>query len=137
MVRNTGTGRVLEQAVLPALERGGYEVERQVRLSDRLGGGRHYGDIVASKDGERILISLKWQQTSGTAEQKVPYEYMCLADVLSKDPEIHRAYIVIGGDGWTKHSFFLNELNDWVNTEEFVDVVLLNPFMAKANQGNL
>ena len=137
MARNTGTGRVLERAVLPALEMGGYEVEYQARLTDRLGGGRHYGDILASKNGERILISLKWQQTSGTAEQKVQYEYMCLADVLAKDPDIHRAYIVIGGDGWTKHSFFLNDLNDWVNTDEYVDVILLNPFMAKANQGNL
>ena len=137
MVRNTRTGQVLEQMVLPALEMGGYEIEKQVRLTDRLGGGRHYGDIVASKDGERILISLKWQQTSGTAEQKVPYEFMCLADVLSRDPNIHRAYIVIGGEGWTKHSFFLNELNEWVNTDEFVDVMRLDRFTAKANQGNL
>ena len=137
MVRNTGTGRVLEQMVLPSLEMGGYEVERQVRLSDRLGGGRHFGDIVANKNGERILISLKWQQTSGTAEQKVPYEFMCLADVLANDPDIHRAYIVIGGDGWTKDSFFLNDLNDWVNTEQYVGVVRFEPFVAKANQGNL
>ena len=85
MPRNTRTGAVLEQMVLPALEMGGYQIERQVRLTDRLGGGRHYGDIVASKYGERIVISLKWQQSSGTAEQKVPYEFMCLADVLAKD----------------------------------------------------
>ena len=57
MPRNTRTGAVLEQMVLPALEMGGYVVERQVRLTERLGGGRHYGDIVASKDGERIVIS--------------------------------------------------------------------------------
>ena len=137
MPRNTRTGAVLEQMVLPALEMGGYVVERQVRLTERLGGGRHYGDIVASKDGERIVISLKWQQSSGTAEQKVPYEFMCLADVLAKDSTIHKAYIVIGGDGWTKHRFFLNDLNEWVNTNEFVDVVRLDSFVAKANQGML
>jgi hypothetical protein len=62
---------------------------------------------------------------------------MCLADVLSKDSNIHRAYIVIGGDGWTKHSFFLEGLNDWVNTDQFVDVMRLDAFVAKANQGNL
>ena len=137
MPRNTRTGAVLEQMVLPALDMGGYVVKRQVRLTERLGGGRHYGDIVASKDGERIVISLKWQQSSGTAEQKVPYEFMCLADVLAKDSTIHKAYIVIGGDGWTKHGFFLNDLNDWVNTNEFVDVVRLDSFVAKANQGKL
>ena len=137
MARDTRTGQVLERMVLPALEMGGYSIERQVRLTDRLGGCRHYGDIVASMDSERIVISLKWQQSSGTAEQKVPYEYMCLADVLSRDPSIHKAYIVIGGDGWTKHRFFLNELESWVKTEEFVDVVDLNSFVAKANQGRL
>ena len=92
MARDTRTGQVLERMVLPALEMGGYSIERQVRLTDRLGGGRHYGDIVASRDSECIVISLKWQQSSGTAEQKVPYEYMCLADVLSRDPSIHKAY---------------------------------------------
>ena len=137
MPRNTRTGAVLEQMVLPALEMGGYIIERQVRLTDRLGGGKHYGDIVASKNGERIVISLKWQQSSGTAEQKVPYEFMCLADVLSNDSTINKAYIVIGGDGWTKHSFFLNGLDSWVNTKEFVDVLRLDSFVAKANQGKL
>ena len=137
MPRNTRTGAVLEQMVLPALEMGGYIIERQVRLTDRLGGGKHYGDIVASKNGERIVISLKWQQSSGTAEQKVPYEFMCLADVLANDSTIHKAYIVIGGDGWTKHSFFLNGLDNWVNTKEFVDVLRLDSFVAKANQGKL
>ena len=137
MPRNTRTGAVLEQMVLPALEMGGYSVERQVLLTERLGGGRHYADIVASKENERIVISLKWQQASGTAEQKVPYEFMCLADVLAKDDSIQKAYIVIGGDGWTKHKFFLNDLNDWVNTDEFVDVVRLDSFVAKANQGLL
>jgi len=137
MPRNTRTGAVLEQMVLPALEMGGYLIERQVRLTDRLGGGKHYGDIVASKNGERIVISLKWQQSSGTAEQKVPYEFMCLADVLTNDSTIHKAYIVIGGDGWTKHSFFLNGLDSWVNTKQFVDVLRLDSFVAKANKGIL
>ena len=137
MARNTRTGAVLEAMVLPALEMGGYSIERQVRLSDRLGGGRHYGDIMAQKDGCRIIISLKWQQSSGTAEQKVPYELMCLADVLSRNEDVHKAYIVFGGDGWTKDSFFLGELNDWVNTTEYVDVVRLDIFVAKANQGLL
>ena len=62
---------------------------------------------------------------------------MCLADVLSRNEDVHKAYIVIGGDGWTKDSFFLGELNDWVNTTEYVGVVRLDTFVAKANQGLL
>ena len=73
MARNTRTGQVLEMMVLPALEMGGYFVEKQVRLGERLGGGKHYADILATKGDESIVVSLKWQQSSGTAEQKVPY----------------------------------------------------------------
>ena len=31
----------------------------------------------------------------------------------------------------------VDDLNDWVNTDEFVDVVRLDSFVAKANQGLL
>ena len=137
MTRDTRTGKDMEAYIRIALERGGYEYQEQVRVTDRLGGGGHMADFVAILDGECIIISSKWQQTSGTAEQKVPYEYMCLAHVLSNSPEIHRAYIVLGGEGWTKHEFYLNGLDGWVATEEFVDVVRLENFIAKANRGNL
>ena len=70
--RDTGTGAVMEQMVLPALERGGYEYFRQVDIGERLGGGKHVVDVVAyDPHGQGYLISMKWQQVSGTAEQKV------------------------------------------------------------------
>jgi hypothetical protein len=43
------------------------------------------------------FVSLKWQQVGGTAEQKVPFEVMCLADAVRAG----HAYLVLGGDGWT------------------------------------
>ena len=137
MARNTRTGQVLEMMVLPALEMGGYFVEKQVRLGERLGGGKHYADILATKGDESIVVSLKWQQSSGTAEQKVPYEYMCLANTVNLHEDVARGYIVIGGDGWTKHSFFLGELKDWVNNDANIQVLRLDKFVAKANQGLL
>jgi hypothetical protein len=88
MARNTRTGQVLEMMVLPALEMGGYFVEKQVRLGERLGGGKHYADILATKGDESIVVSLKWQQSSGTAEQKVPYEYMCLANTVNLHEDV-------------------------------------------------
>ena len=72
MTRNTRTGKVMEDMMLHALQFGGYIVETQARIGSRLGGGKHYADIIASKNGNRIVISAKWQQSSGTAEQKVP-----------------------------------------------------------------
>lgn len=70
--RNTNTGGVLEAMILPALKRGGYSYNKQIRVGTRCGGGVHKVDAVAEKDRGKILVSLKWQQTSGTAEQKVP-----------------------------------------------------------------
>ena len=137
MARNTRTGQVLEDTVLVCLDFGGYEVRKQVDIGFRLGGGKHKVDLVASKEGRDILISLKWQQSSGTAEQKVPYEFMCLAKALDEDPELEGAYIVIGGTGWTKDSFFLGDLPEWVNTEHHVRVIRLEEFMGKANNGEL
>ena len=76
--RDTTSGSVLESMILPALEKGGYSHSVQVNIGTRVGGGRHMVDTVAAKDGRKYLSSLKWQQTSGTAEQKVPFEVISL-----------------------------------------------------------
>jgi hypothetical protein len=44
--RDTRTGGVLESMVLPALKRGGYDYQTQVRIGDRLGGGKHIIDVL-------------------------------------------------------------------------------------------
>jgi hypothetical protein len=71
--RNTRTGGVLEAMILPALAHGGYEATAQGHVGQRLGTGAHNVDAIAKKNGRKHLVSLKWQQTSGTAEQKVPF----------------------------------------------------------------
>src|SRR5437660_11832783 len=80
--RNTRTGGVLEQMVLPALDHGGYRYQLQVNIGQRLGCGHHFVDVIAERDRRKVLISLKWQQVSGTAEQKVPFEIICLLEAL-------------------------------------------------------
>jgi hypothetical protein len=81
--RDTGTGAVLEAMVLPALRRGGYTYQAQVNVGTRFGGGRHFVDVLATdSEGRRFLVSLKWQQVSGTAEQKVPFEAISLAEAV-------------------------------------------------------
>src|SRR6266851_6179070 len=95
--RNTTTGGVLEAMILPALKQGGFTYLTQQHIGDRFGGGRHVVDVIAEKDGLKYLVSLKWQQVSGTAEQKVPFEVICLAEsVLSG--AFHKAYLVLGGE---------------------------------------
>ena len=137
MPGNTRTGGVLEAMVLPALDRGGYNHRAQVSIGDRLGCGRHVVDAIAEKDGEQIIISVKWQQVSGTAEQKVPFEVICLAEAMAAG-EYAKAYVVLGGEGWKLRQFYTaGGLKKYLNFADAVEVVTLESFVAKANQGKL
>ena len=135
--RNTNPGGVREAMVLPALTRGGYAHAKQVRIGQRCGGGIHKVDAVATKGDDTILISLKWQQTGGTAEQKVPFEVMCLADAV-RAQHAGRAYLVLGGDGWTLRDYYTSgALVEHLIHANLVRVVTLEAFIRLANNGHL
>ena len=135
--RNTTTGKVLEDMVLPALRRGGYECKTQQVIGTRFGGGRHIVDAIAEKNGERYLVSLKWQQVGGTAEQKVPFEVICLAESVLTG-QFAKAYLVLGGEGWTLRSWYCGgELRNHLVHADKVEILTLEGFVAKANRGEL
>ena len=135
--RNTNTVGVLEAMVLPALERGGYQCEKQVNVGVRCGGGTHKADAIARAGTDEILVSLKWQQTGGTAEQKVPFEVMCLADAV-RAGKATRAYLVLGGDGWSLRDYYTSgALADHLIYAKLVRVVTLEAFIRVANNGEL
>ena len=137
MARNTSTGAVLEQMILPALARGGYRAQSQVLTGARPGGGPHKVDALAEKNDEKIIISLKWQQSNGTAEQKVPFEVMCLADAI-RERLAARAYLVLGGAGWKLRSYYTSgALQEHLVHAGLVKVVTLEDFIALANTGKL
>jgi len=138
--RDTRTGAVLEQMIIPALTRGGYKFEKQVNIGLRPGGKKHIIDVLVKKsDNNIILISLKWQQVQGTAEQKVPFEVICLADALLTNPDKYKkAYLVLGGDAWTLREFYISGgLKKYLNFSELVQIVSLEKFIAFANQSKL
>jgi hypothetical protein len=138
--RDTRTGGVLESMVLPALKRGGYDHKKSVNIGKRLGRGRHVVDVVArDKGGRGLLVSLKWQQVSGTAEQKVPFEVICLIQaVLDSRGEYKHAYLVLGGPGWTLREFYVGGgLRKYLNYQDKVTILSLEDFVAKANKGQL
>ncbi len=133
----TLTGDVMEQMIFPALKHGGYTWDRHVYIGDRPGGGKHYVDALVSKDGARILVSSKWQQVSGTAEQKVPFEVICLVRALDDD-KYQRAYLVLGGGGWTLRTFYTDGgLHPFVVDSSKVKIVTLEHFVSLATQGVL
>jgi hypothetical protein len=82
-------------------------------------------------------VSQKWQQVGGTAEQKVPFEVICLAEeVLSG--AFHKAYLVLGGDGWSLRDFYTSGgLDRHLTNADRVKVVTLERFVALANKGKL
>lgn len=135
--RDTRTGAVLERMVLPALEQGGYAYKTHVEIGKRVGLGRHIVDVVAEKSTQQLLISMKWQQVSGTAEQKVPFEIICLLDAVDLGPYT-KAYLVLGGEGWTLRHFYVGEgLKKYLSYTDKVEVLTLESFVAKANAGQL
>lgn len=135
--RDTRTGGVLEAMILPALRRGGYEYQTQVKIGKRPGGGTHKVDAIAEKDGEKILVSLKWQQVGGTAEQKVSFEVICLAEAVRGGP-YSKAYLVLGGEGWTLREFYTSGgLEPHLKDADDVHILTLEGFVALANQGRL
>ena len=136
-VRNTGTGGVLERMVLPALEQGGYSCRVQVKIGQRLGCGAHFVDVIASKDERHFLVSVKWQQVSGTAEQKVPFEVMCLVEAMDTG-QYDKAYVVLGGEGWKLRDFYVaGGLKEYIPRAERVEVTTLEAFVGRANMGRL
>lgn len=138
--RDTGTGDVLEQMAIPSLRRGGYQILKHQNVGKRLGDGKHIVDIVAWKeDGKRLLVSLKWQQVSGTAEQKIPFEMICLINAIQESKGLYDgAYIVMGGKGWHLRDAYVNgELSKYINGSSLVKLVELDDFVQLANQGKL
>lgn len=123
--------------VLPALEQGKYAWRVQVNIGQRLACGQHNVDVVAEKDERKLLISMKWQQVSGTAEQKVPFEVICLLDALSGG-QYSKAYLVLGGEGWSLRNFYTSGgLQKFINYGDQVEILTLEAFVAKANAGKL
>lgn len=139
-LRDTKTGLVLEEMVLPALKQGGHTYRAHVGVGTRPGGAKHLVDVLARDSaGKEFLISLKWQQSSGTTEQKVPFEVICLAHAMNVQVgRFERAYLVLGGRGWTLRDFFISGgLDEHLIHAKRVSIISLEDFVAKANKGLL
>ncbi len=123
---------------LPALNRGGYSYKRGVKIGTRLGISQHKIDVLAEDPaGSQYLISMKWQQVGGTAEQKIPFEVICLIEAM-KQEKFQSAYLVLGGDGWRYKDVYLSgALNEYIRGAEQVHIVSLDRFVSLANQSKL
>ena len=89
---------------------------------------------------ERRVVDLNFSQmaqVSGTAEQKVPFEVICLEEAL-RTGSYQRAYIVLGGDGWKLRNFYVSGgLKKYLRLSGKVEIHQLEGFIAKANMAAL
>lgn len=93
---------------------------------------RIYGDFVIfhpEKHPNCLIIESKWQQTGGTADEKLPYTIM---NIKEKYP--YPTILVIDGGGYRKGAL------DWVRKQiggKLNDVFNMSDFQKWANQGYL
>jgi hypothetical protein len=74
---------------------------------------------------------------AGTAEQKVPFEVICLLDAIERGP-YQKAYVVLGGEGWKLRAFYVTGgLKRFLAMADRVEIITLETFIARANDGRL
>lgn len=121
--RDTTTGTKYETWISNFLtESNNTNFHSQVVIGNKRNGGIHIVDLlfdgeVEYKRGRKTpdslhkggtLVSLKHQDVSGTAEEKVPFECMKLQDAID-DYGYDAAIIVLNGVGWTWKEEYLSE----------------------------
>ena len=108
MTRDTTTGTNYETEVENLLEDySEHTVESQVMVGEKRNGGKHYCDIVLNGDE---LISLKYQRVQGTAEEKIPFEFMKLQHAIDDHGYKSATIVVAGPDkAWKWKDYYLSE----------------------------
>jgi hypothetical protein len=105
--RDTTTGTNYETEVENLLEEfSDHKVESQVMVGAKRNGGKHYCDIVINDDE---LISLKYQRVQGTAEEKIPFEFMKLQHAIDDHGYKSATIVVAGPDkAWKWKDYYLS-----------------------------
>ena len=108
MTRDTTTGTNYETEVENLLEDySEHTVESQVMVGTKRNGGKHYCDIVLNGDE---LISLKYQRVQGTAEEKIPFEFMKLQHAIDDHGYKSATIVVAGPDkAWKWKDYYLSD----------------------------
>ena len=129
----------MEEMVVSALVHGGYRVHPKMNVRTSLGVSEYRIDILAQDKQDRLhLVSLQWQQSLGTAEQKVPFKVICLSDALMSNKNYYKAHFVLGGNGWRYKDFYLSGgLRAHLANADMVSVTSLEDFVGMANGGLL
>lgn len=136
--RQTSTGFVFESTILPSLSHNGYSFQTQQVIGSSLSGKRHRADVIVDRsESTKIIVSVKWQQVSGSAEEKVPFEIIKLIHAVNGSNGLFAyAYLVLAGPGWSSlKDFYLSHgLKPYINGYELIRLISLDSFIALANR---
>ena len=91
------TGNKFEKLIAQILKQQGCQVAEQVYIGNKFRNKKHKVDSLVNG---KILISDKWQDTGGTAEEKVGYEMWTLNEKI-KSGVYEKAFVILGGPGWS------------------------------------
>jgi hypothetical protein len=141
--KNTKTGESAELSIIPHLKRQKYSFLYQYKFPDgSLKNTSKIIDYLIEDESKKIGIEMKWQQTSGTAEEKIPFTVILYQNLIKKKL-LNKAYIVLGGTdksrgttGWTLRSFYINDLSDFLNCDG-VEILSYEMFLSKINSREL
>jgi len=126
----TDTGRKYEEVIENLLlNESNLNFESQVFIGTKPNNKiRHCVDIFL-KDTEEV-ISLKYQNVAGTAEEKIPYEVVVLQHLANKG-KCKSSTIVLSGNGWTQKEWYLED--DFCTSINCPDVQIIehNDFITK------
>ena len=123
------------RGLLFSLQKGGYRCFRRHYVGPRLGGGRHYADILAEKGGKRYLVSLRWRKTPGANEQTLVFEVISFLEAVRRG-RYEKVLLILGGPGWSMREFYLKELKRHLREEKAV-IFTLEDFLTRAERGRL
>jgi hypothetical protein len=64
----------------------------------------------------RAILIAKFQQTSGTTEEKIPFEVIRALEFLLSNKSFKKVWIVLGGFGWNENfiNFIEKRLHLWI-----------------------
>ena len=107
---NTGSGKSFENEVRNLLSTHGFKISNpKAALGTDLAGRAYKRAFIAeSSDGTLLLVTTYFQDTSGTVQEKVPWDVLTLGKILNKsNGRFARAYLVVGGvRGFTLRPYF-------------------------------
>ena len=123
--RTDKTGKDFENFCEHILSLAGINVDEQVNIGLRPTGGAHNVDLVVE---ENVLVSLKYQDVAGTAEEKILYEQACLQHAC-ETYGYTKAFVVLAGPGWKHDQSYRDDVfSEWMNTPN-VSIINFDGFL--------